>query len=129
MPGNLAAGLHYEAAHAKEAAGHIDLLLGKVDLAQKLLIDALVRGGAGPLTVCWIPHRVGHAALEAVARITSRPARVPATHSESQKPLRLLRVWGMEFPRCDIGARASRLPQHHRAGRDASEISIGLGYR
>ena len=46
VPGNLAAGLHDELAHAKEAPRCVDLLLAEVDLAEKLLFDAsYVRAG------------------------------------------------------------------------------------
>src|SRR5437868_7011087 len=51
VPGNLAARLHDEPAHAKEAAGNLHLLLGQVDLPEQLLLDVLVSLSAGLLTI------------------------------------------------------------------------------
>jgi hypothetical protein len=51
MPGNLASGLDVEAAHTQVVAGHGNLLLGEIDLAEQLLGDVLVRRGARPLAV------------------------------------------------------------------------------
>ena len=51
VPGDFAAGLDVETAHAQVMAGNGDLLLGEIDLAEQLLGDVLVGGSAGLLAV------------------------------------------------------------------------------
>ena len=59
VPGDLAAGLDVETAHAQVMAGNRDLLLGEIDLAEQLLLDVLVSRGARLLAIGRSPCRPG----------------------------------------------------------------------